>query len=42
MGAAFKSAFGEIAVPIRSISHHPSKLMANDLNIVSPGTCLPF
>lgn len=42
MGAAFKSAFGEIAVPIRPIGHHPSKLMANHLNIVSLGTCLPF
>lgn len=42
MGAGFKSAFEEIAVPIRPLGHHPSNLMANHLNIVSPGTCLPF
>lgn len=36
MKAAFKSAAGKIAVPIRPIGCHLSKPMANHLNIVSP------
>lgn len=42
MKATFKSALGEIAVPVRPIEHHPSKDMANHSNIVLLGHVCHF